>query len=90
MKSIIRRLYEGELVPMDKIFPEDPEYQHIWNKIIQTTELVMEKLPAEETGSMEKLEELYCTAAAMETYAGFAYGLRLGVELCRELFSSDL
>lgn len=85
MKSIIRQLYYGNLSPADHIYPEDPDYKPLWDQIIEKTQLLTEKLPAEHAGSVEELEELYCAVSAMDTYAGFAYGLRLGFGLAGEL-----
>ncbi len=85
MKSIIRQLYYGNLCPADRIYPADPDYKRVWDQIIEKTQHLTEKLPAENAGSVEELEELYCAMAAMDTYAGFAYGLRLGFGLAGEV-----
>ena len=85
MKSIIRQLYYGNLTPADRIYPDDPDYKRVWDQITEKTQYLTEKLPAEAAGSMEELEELYFAMAAMDTYAGFAYGLRLGFGLAGEL-----
>lgn len=85
MKSIIRQLYYGSLCPADRIYPEDPDYNRVWDQILEKMQTMTKTLPAEYAESVEELEELYCAVAAMDTYAGFAYGLRLGFGLDGEV-----
>lgn len=89
MKSIIRQLYYGDLCPADRIYPRDPNYKRVWDEVTAKTQALTEKLPAGNAESLDELEELYCAIAAMDTYAGFTYGLRLGFGLAGELTPGD-
>lgn len=89
MKNILERLYTGELYPSGKIVPNDPEYQPLTQKICEEQKKLKRQLSEADRESLEHLEELYSMECDMESYANFAYGMKLGIQLMCEVFAED-
>lgn len=89
MKSILDRLYAGEMNPSEEIACTSPEYQLLVRQIDQEQEYISEKLDTADRIRLDRLGQLYMDEGTMTGYAGFLYGLRLGVRLIGEIFARD-
>ena len=84
MQSFTRQIFHGTPSPSEKIISQAPEYHVLLDKIHQTQTYLAGKLPAEDVPQLMALGELYDDSSALDVYAGFAYGLRLGMGLVWE------
>ena len=83
MSPVIKQLFQGEITPAETIIPQDPEYGILWGEI----EKIMNRLSStypQEAQALARLELLWNDASVMDTYAGFSYGLKLGIHLTWE------
>lgn len=78
MDSILKHLYEGELYPEEKIVSTDPKYHSLVREINEEQNYLYELLDETDGRRLEHLGKLYMEENAMDCYAGFAYGFRLG------------
>ena len=84
MQSFTRQIFHGTPCPSEKIISQDPEYHVLLDKIHQTQTYLAGKLPSEDVPHLAELDSLYDETSALDTYAGFAYGLHLGMGLVWE------
>lgn len=84
MNAFTKQLFDGFPSPSEKIIPQDPEYGPLWAKIEADMAYFTQKLPPEDAQRLEQMEFRYSDAICMNAYAGFAYGLRLGMGLVWE------
>lgn len=89
MNKIIEQLYNGNIYPAELIISSDPEYiaTHKW--IDKELTILKEVLPPEDLYHLKDLEKLYLTSSSMTCFAGFSYGLKLGIQLMSEAYSED-
>ena len=78
-KSILERLYNGELCPAEQVVPQDPDYLPTWEAILEKLEQMAQ--PEE----VDRLDALIGNIAVMNARAGFTQGFRLGAALAKEL-----
>lgn len=90
MKSILEHLYYGNISPWEDILPKDPEYRPSRKKVCDLEEHLFQKLPPEEAENFTEYQGLIQKIYCMETYEGFSYGFRLGMNLLWEVVSADL
>ena len=79
MKNILEQLYYGELCPADQLCSKDPEYLPTWEAVTRKLDQLAQPEEA------EQLDMLIGKIALMNACAGFTHGLRLGMEMTREL-----
>lgn len=87
MTSILNELYCGRVFPMEQIVPNDPGYFPLGKGIDEVFESLKQKLCEEDVIKLEKIITDCIEQSSMTEYAGFSYGLRLGVLLMSEVFS---
>ncbi len=89
MDSILKHLYEGELYPEEKIVSTDPKYHSLVREINEEQNYLYELLDETDGRRLEHLGKLYLEENAMDCYAGFAYGFRLGARMMCEIFAKE-
>jgi len=85
MKTILEELYDGRILPLERIVPQSPEYRQLDQKISDLSERWREKLSTEDYQSLEALLELHCASGLLEASAAFGYGFKLGALIMLEV-----
>ena len=80
-KSILQKLYDGEIYPSENIRVDTPEYNDTQRALTSEKECFVKTLSDESRESFNKIEELYGKLINIYSYADFAYGFRLAVDL---------
>ena len=86
MKSIISRLFEGEIFPAETAVPVNAEYRSAIAKVSNTIEDLQETLTIEQNKKLEYIMDANAEIATMESKAYYAEGVRFGVELMIEIY----
>lgn len=87
--SILRRLYMGNLCPIEEAIPPDTDYRSLSNKIGDEREYFAGILSAEDKERFEKWNKMIFRYEDMTEYANFTQGFRLGVMLMFEILSES-
>ena len=87
--SILKRLYMGNLCPIEEAIPPDADYRSLSNKIGEEREYFAEKMFAEDKERFEKWNKMIFRYEDMTEYANFTQGFKLGVMLALEIFSGS-
>ena len=83
-KSILQKLYDGEVFPSENIRVDTPKYHKTKAALTAEKERFIKTLSDDSRESFKKIEELYDELADPYTYAGFAHGFKLAVSLIFE------
>ena len=86
MKSILERLYDGEIFPNERIRPHCPEYKAAAKKFHEEVERWEKKLSKEDYEKLEDMQGLLCEEHDYELKAAFVYGFRLGAIIMTEIY----
>ena len=86
MKSVISRLFEGEIFPAETAVPVNNEYRSAIAKVSKTIEELQETLTMEQNKKLDSVMDINAEIATMESKAYYAEGLRFGVELMIEIY----
>lgn len=89
MKDILKRWYEGDLLPREEIIPEGIdylEYNAIHARLERDYHHFCALLSPEQQQALKKMTADMYSLAARENYAHFSYGFRLGTSLLCEIF----
>ena len=86
MKSIISKLFEGEIFPAETAVPVNAEYRSAIAKVSNTIEDLQETLTIEQNKKLEYIMDANAEIATMESKAYYAEGVRFGVELMIEIY----
>lgn len=89
MKSIMKMLYNGELYPVEKLVPKNPDYRKFNREISEIHATLKAHLSENEQKALEKLGNLYQDVESMTDEESFIYGMRLGMLLMSEAFEDD-
>lgn len=89
MKSIIRDIFDGTIDPAGEIICQDPRYYQLWSIVEKEESWLLERLPPETVERYTQMQEHISEALSMNIYAGYAYGLRQGVQLSVELLKPE-
>ena len=86
MKSVISRLFEGEIFPAETAVPVNAEYRSAIAQVSETIENLQETMTMEQNKKLEHIMDMNAEIATMESRAYYAEGLRFGVELMIEIY----
>ena len=84
--SVLKRLYMGNLCPVEEAVPHDAEYRFLSNKIGEEREYFEGILSAEDKERFEKWNTMVFRYEDITEYANFSLGFRLGAMLTSEIF----
>lgn len=87
--SVLKRLYMGNLCPIEEAIPPDADYRSLSNKIGDKREYFAEILSEENKERFEEWNKMIFRYEDMTEYANFTQGFRLGVMLASEIFSGS-
>ncbi len=85
MKSLLDKLYNGEIYPMEQT-THDPAYWEINRQLSDKRQALEDRLSEEERRLLMEVEDLHCDLISMELRATFRYGFRLGCGMLAEVF----
>ena len=88
-KTLLEQIYDGEFFPSEAVVSGDPEYVTMSHKEGEKIEYIASRLNDEDKAKFDKLIDLMGETEHMNGFANFAYGLRTGILLMFELFSSE-
>ena len=88
-KTLLKRLYNGEIYPSENIYLDKPKDKARKNKIFTEDEHFEELLSPEDFKRLEKLEDLRHDEMSDYLYANFLHGFRLGMGFAVEAFTNE-
>ena len=80
-KSILKKLFDGEVYPSENMVINTPEYRKTINALDNEKERLKQSLSTEDREIFDRVESLYDKLIAIYNYEDFAYGFRLAVAL---------
>ncbi len=80
-KSILEKLYNGEIYPSEKINVRTEEYKELNHKICAEQEHFRSILSLEEWSRFEELESIQLQRSSLYGLENFTYGFRLGAKM---------
>jgi len=83
-KSILERLYAGEIYPAEDICVDNPEYQKFNDKLANEKERFVKTLTDNNINIFTNIEDLHYKITNLYGYEGFAQGFKLAVSLMSE------
>ncbi|MEK5031622.1 DUF6809 family protein [Paenibacillus sp. FSL R7-0302] len=86
---ILEDLYYGSLRPNERMKPNDPESRRINQRIIDSLEMLRERLPEEDFDQIEKLLELHSESCSLHSALSFIQGYKIGALMMIEVFGED-
>lgn len=89
MRSLLEKLYHGNLHPDENVISNDPQYFKLSQKTSEIIEIWKERLSEEEFDELEALLELYAQTHGMELTSIFKYGFRLGAGIMVEVLTGE-
>lgn len=89
MKSVISKLYNGEIFPAETVVPTDSGYRSNVNKVGQEINGLQEVLTREQYEKLENVMDMNAEIVNMENKAIYAEGIRFGIELMIEVYRMD-
>ena len=89
MKSVISKLYNGEIFPAETVVPTDSGYRSRVNKVGQEINGLQEVLTREQYKKLENVMDMNAEIVNMENKAIYAEGIRFGIELMIEVYRMD-
>ena len=87
-KTLLEQIYDGEFFPNEAVVSSDPNYVTMSHKEGEEIEYIASRLNDEDKVRFDKLIDLMGETEHMNGYANFVYGLRTGIMLMFELFTS--
>jgi len=87
MKSIINRLYDGKIFPVETVVPVTDDYRAATHKASKLMDELQEVLTAEQNKKLKDIIDL--GIIDMENRAIYAEGIRFGIGLMIELNRMD-
>ena len=88
-KTLLEQMYDGEFFPSEAVVSSNPDYATMSHQEGEEIEYIASQLNDADKVRFDKLMDLMGETEQMNSYANFAYGLRTGILLMFELFSSE-
>ena len=89
MKSILEDIFYGNLDPSGEIISQDPERTRQWKQAERERNYLKSRLSPADDAHVSNLENSISSAFCLDICAAYAYGLRQGAQLYRELMEPD-
>ncbi|MEK3792931.1 DUF6809 family protein [Paenibacillus sp. FSL R7-0204] len=86
---ILEDLYYGSLRPNERMKPNDPELRRINQRIIDSLEMLKERLPKEDFDQVEETMELHSESCSLNSALSFTQGYKIGALMMIEVFGED-
>ena len=88
-KTLLEQIYDGEFYPNETVVSGDPDYVTMSHQEGEEIEYIASQLNDADKVRFDKLIDLMGETEHMNSYANFAYGLRTGIMLMFELFTTE-
>ncbi len=88
-KTLLEQIYNGEFFPSEAVVSGDPDYVTKVHQAGEEIKYIASRLNDDDKVRFDKLIDLMDETEHMNGYANFAYGLRTGIMLMFELFTSE-
>lgn len=89
MKSILEKIYYGNLNPEERMVPTDPEYRPLNRKISDLMEEVKQRFSESDFKALEEILDLNGESSSMVTSEAFVQGFRMGALVMMEVFCGE-
>lgn len=86
--SILKKLFDGEIYPLEQINPHTPKYNELIDRTGEMAQHFREKFSQEDYERIELCQDLYREISYIEEYESFRYGIRLGAKLALEILDA--
>ena len=90
MKTVLERLYDGEMRPEEINRPTDKAYLRLKREIKESEAGFIKRLDHSESGQFEDFMEMLRQASSMETEDAYIQGMRMGAQLILELLGGSV
>ena len=84
--SILEKLYNGKLMPVEQVIPRNADYRPLADKIGNERGYFAEALSAEDRERFDSWNKLIFEYEEMIEFANFEHGFKLGSQLTFEIF----
>lgn len=88
-KSILERLYDGELFPPDSLLSDDPAYRAACGRADRESTYLMSRLNDEDKRHLDELIDITGEMDSLTADANFTFGFRVGALLMLELLTGE-
>lgn len=88
-KSLLEQIYDNDLIPPGGVLPSRPEYSRACGRAEEESTYLMSRLSSEDQAHLDELIGLTTEMESYTAYANFAFGLRCGATLMRELTAEE-
>ncbi|NQX46114.1 hypothetical protein HQN87_12300 [Paenibacillus tritici] len=86
---ILEDFYYGKLRPNELTKPSNPELQKIDQKIIDSLQMLKERLSAKDFDQVEKLFDLQSDSNSLHSALSFIQGYKIGALMMIDVFSGE-
>lgn len=86
---IIEDLYYGRLRPNELIKPNDPEMQKINQRIIDSLQMLKERLSEEDFDQVDELLNLQSDSSSLHSALSFIQGYKIGALMMIDVLSGE-
>ena len=76
-KSILQKLFDGEIYPGEDIKPDNPRYKEIMKQMGEDQAYFLENLSESDAERVKNMYEMYLISYGMYGYECFSHGFRL-------------
>lgn len=85
--SILEKLYNGAICPIEHIIPENSDYRSITADIGRERDFFTSRLTPDDQKRFEEWNGLLYEYEQMSEYANFSYGFKMGFMLAFEIWT---
>lgn len=85
--SILKKLYDGEIIPMEDLQITDPNYDESSQKLSDVKELFTKSLSETDRQLFVKIEMLNCICSNIYDFENFTQGFKIGAQLMLEMLN---
>ncbi len=89
-KTILQKLFDGEIYPSESIICTDPKYRQAAHRLCDTKESFISSLSEKDRKIFDDIESLTVEVHSLYNYECFSEGFRIGVMLMSEIPKSGL
>lgn len=89
MKTILEKLYDGDIYPNESIVSKDPDYRLICREAGEVRENLKKEFSKDYADRIERLGELNMQICSLESQESFFYGFKLGAKIMMEVMEDE-
>lgn len=89
MIIILEDFYYGRLRPSELIKPNDPELQRVNQRIIDSLQMLKERLSEKDFDQVDELLDLQSDSSSLHSALSFIQGYKIGALMMIDIFSGE-